>query len=205
MTVEAVRNESRRDGGNGLSRFEYLSVLISIILALGLSEVLVCWSRLLRYRNVVRFYWVHTLWSVLGLLLMVQFWWGFWQFQVVEDWTFMGLLLVVAQTIALVVTVLMLTPSKEEPPPPSLRDYYFTHRQPVFALAATLIVLLICVDTLVGHQPLMHPENVIRPVAAGILAWLAWTRSPLWHAVLGVTAAMLFCLFTVVAYVDAGV
>lgn len=187
-----------------MSRFEYLSVLISIILALGISEVLVCWARLLRYRHTVRFYWVHALWTVLGLLLIVQFWWGFWQFQVVDDWTFSGLLLVVAQTTTLVVAVLLLTPSKEEPPPPSLRDYYFAHCRPVFALAATLIVLLIFVDTLVGHQPLLHPENIIRPVAAAILAWLAWTRSPFWHAALGVTAFVLFCLFTLITYVNEG-
>jgi hypothetical protein len=187
-----------------LSRFEYLSVLISIILALGLSEVLVCWTRLLRHRDVVRFYWVHAMWSVLGLLLIVQFWWGFWQFQVVEDWMFSGLLLVVVQTTTLVVAILLLTPSKEEPPPPSLRDYYFTHSRPVFALAAVLIVLLIVVDVLVGQQPLVHPENAVRPVAAAILAWLAWTRSPFWHAALGVTTAVLFCLFMLVTYVDEG-
>ncbi len=187
-----------------MSRFEYLSVLISIILALGLSEVLVCWARLLRHRDVVRFYWVHALWSVLGLLLLVQFWWGFWQFQVVDDWTFSGLLLVAVETIMLVVAVLLITPSKEDPPPPSLRDYYFAHSRPVFTFAAALIVLLIVVDTLVGHQPLVHPENVVRPVAAGILAWLAYTRSPVWHAALGVAAALLFCLFMLIAYVNAG-
>lgn len=187
-----------------MSRFEYLSVLISIILALGLSEVLVCWARLLRHRKAVQFYWVHALWSALGLLLMVQFWWGFWQFQVVDDWTFTGLLLVVLQTITLVVAVLLLTPSKEEAPPPSLRDYYFAHCRPVFALAATLIVLLIFVDTLVGHQPLVHPENAIRPAAAVFLACLAWTRSPFWHALLGLATALLFCLFTLVTYVGDG-
>lgn len=187
-----------------MSRFEYLSVLISIILALGLSEVLVCWARLLRSREGVRFYWVHSLWSVLGLMLLVQFWWGFWQFQVVDDWTFSGLLMVVVQTTALVMAMLLLTPSKEESPPASLRDYYYAHSRPVFALAATLIVLLIVVDAIVGHQPLMHPENVIRPVAALILAWLAWTRSPFWHATLGVVTVALFCVFTLVAYVNDG-
>jgi len=58
-----------------MNRFEYLSVLISIILGVGLSETISCWAHLLRQRGVVRFYWVHSGWTLLTLLMRVQFWW----------------------------------------------------------------------------------------------------------------------------------
>jgi hypothetical protein len=60
------------------------------------------------------------------------------------------------------------------------------------------------VDTTVGRQPLVHPENVIRPVAVAVLAWLAWTRSPRWHGTLGIVTAGLLLVFTSVTYVNEG-
>ena len=46
-----------------MSRFEYLSVLLSIVIALGISEMVSSWGALLRQRRLVRFYWVHRLWT----------------------------------------------------------------------------------------------------------------------------------------------
>ncbi|MBW2386077.1 MAG: hypothetical protein JRG92_20790 [Deltaproteobacteria bacterium] len=56
-----------------MSRFEYLSVLISIVIALGLNEVTKSWGRLLQDRRHVRFSLLHGFWSAFILLLMIQF------------------------------------------------------------------------------------------------------------------------------------
>ena len=41
--------------------FEFLMVLVSIIVGLGVAELLTGLARLLRARKSVRFYWVHAL------------------------------------------------------------------------------------------------------------------------------------------------
>jgi len=61
------------DLGCTVSRFEYLSVLISIVIALGLNEVTKSWGRLLQDRRHVRFSLLHGFWSAFILLLMIQF------------------------------------------------------------------------------------------------------------------------------------
>ena len=55
--------------------FEYLSVAISIVLAMGLATLL----RALRdVLAPARRYWVHALWVLQVAFLHVQLWWAYW-------------------------------------------------------------------------------------------------------------------------------
>src|SRR3954468_21725752 len=55
---------------------EYLSVLVSIIVGLGMSQVLAGIANLLVDRRRVRFYWIWAVAVVMVFLANVQFWWG---------------------------------------------------------------------------------------------------------------------------------
>ncbi len=62
-----------------MTRFEYVSVLISIIIAFGVAEIISGWGQRILHPERFRPFWIQTAWTGLILLLMVQFWWGFWQ------------------------------------------------------------------------------------------------------------------------------
>ena len=47
-----------------MTQFEYLSVLVSIILALGMSEVMISWARMIQRRDHVKFSLLHAFWTV---------------------------------------------------------------------------------------------------------------------------------------------
>ena len=55
--------------------FSYLSVLISIILALGMTRVLAGVGEMLQARSRRRLYWVHAVWVVNLFLYLVVAWW----------------------------------------------------------------------------------------------------------------------------------
>jgi len=55
--------------------FEYLSVLISMILALGMTRVLGGVGEMLQGRSRRRVYWVHVIWIVNLFLYLVLAWW----------------------------------------------------------------------------------------------------------------------------------
>jgi hypothetical protein len=57
--------------------FSYLSVLISIILALGMTRVLAGVGEMLQARSRRRLYWVHAVWVVNLFLYLVVAWWDF--------------------------------------------------------------------------------------------------------------------------------
>ncbi len=54
-----------------MGAFEYLSVLISIILALGMTRVLAGVGEMLQARSRHRIYWVHVIWIVNLFLYLV--------------------------------------------------------------------------------------------------------------------------------------
>jgi hypothetical protein len=183
-----------------VSRFEYLSVLISIVIALGISEMVSSWGRLLRHRARVRQYWVHGLWSLLIALMMVQFWWGFWQYRVIADWSFVGLVAVLAVTLVMVLAALVLTPSDPIVESLDLRIHYYENTRVFFVLGLALIAQLAVVDALVGKQPFLHVENLFRAVALGVVGWAAVSQSERVHAALALAGLGLLLAFTAFAF-----
>lgn len=64
-----------------MSEFEYASVVVSIVLALGIAEILRFLADSLREPGARRLYWVHLLWILLLLELHMEFWWRMWAFK----------------------------------------------------------------------------------------------------------------------------
>jgi hypothetical protein len=183
-----------------VSRFEYLSVLISIVIALGISEMVSSWGRLLRHRVSVRHYWVHSLWSLLILMMMVEFWWGFWQFRVVDEWSFVGLVAVLAEVLVMVLAALVLTPSEPIDEDLDLRIYFYEQHRLFFVLGLALVAQLVVVDALVGGQPFFHIENAFRGIGLGLLGWAAVSRNERVHGALALFSLGLLLLFTAFAF-----
>jgi hypothetical protein len=61
--------------------FSYLSVLISIILALGMTRALAGVSEMLQARSRRRLYWLHAVWVVNLFLYLVVAWWIFYRWR----------------------------------------------------------------------------------------------------------------------------
>ena len=59
-----------------MSTFEFISVLLSIVVGLGLTRLLTGVGRALETRRNLRFYWVQGVWVVNLGLLFVIFWWA---------------------------------------------------------------------------------------------------------------------------------
>ena len=60
-----------------MTAFEYLFVLISIILALGMTRVLAGVDEMLQARSHRQIYWVHAIWIINLFLYLVIAWWIF--------------------------------------------------------------------------------------------------------------------------------
>ena len=66
-----------------MTLFEFLSVAISIVLALSAAQLL---GNLREVFDPARRYWVHALWVVHLLLVHVVGWWGLWAYRDLESW-----------------------------------------------------------------------------------------------------------------------
>ena len=66
------------DQFNGYSRIEYLSVFISFLYALAISEFFVGWSRMVRNRSNLKFSTDHIIYTILFFWILIVNWYALW-------------------------------------------------------------------------------------------------------------------------------
>jgi len=93
-----------------MGAFEYLSVLISIILALGMTRVLAGVGEMLQARSRHRIYWVHVIWIVNLFVYLVIAWWIFYRWRDQQPWNFYLFLFVLISPTILYLASLLLFP-----------------------------------------------------------------------------------------------
>ncbi len=165
-----------------MSEFEFFTVAISMILALGIGRLL---DGVAPAISRERRYWVHVGWIFQKLLNHAMWWWGLWAGRAYEwnlawfMWSLIGPAVLYLQAAALVTTAPSLVTS--------WRDRFFEIRPWFFAGNLAICVNLLVVQT-------RTPDSFVAPVPVGIalLAALAVvgmaTKNPRAHAVIVVLA-----------------
>jgi len=166
--------------------FEYLSVAISIVLALSAGQIL---TNLREVLDPSRRYWVHALWVVHILMLHIFVWWSLWAYRDVQ-WnlgTFVVILLAPGVLFVCSSTVVPSYASSVD----SWEDYFFTVRQWLFGTRSLFIVSAGFRTWLLLDKPLLEsPTSVSVPMLALCLAGL-FVSNRRFHGVLAVAAMAL--------------
>ena len=151
-----------------MSQFEYLAALISIVIAFGISQMLVAWGRLLRARSRVATYWVHNVWSGLIVLFMILFWWELWQYRALESWTFFTLVWTILNAMFIVLAAYILMPSiNDDDVHVDLRSFYYETAPVFFSITAIGMILI---DRL-GRKTLLTIGSVGYILSLGMVAY----------------------------------
>ena len=181
--------------------FNYLSVLLSIILGLAITQILKGLRGLALSRARVKIYWPTLVLAGLLLLINVQGWWASFGMREIRIWTFAMFAVVLLQTTLTYMLAALVLPDFFGEHTVDLREHYFAHRQLFFGLfVVTLLVSLAKDVVLSGH--LSDHVNVgfhcafIAFTGIGALTVREWYHKTL--AVLGVAgfATYIALLFT---------
>jgi hypothetical protein len=84
-----------------MDNFNYLAVLISIVLGLGITQLLSGFGRWIESRSASPAYAPTVVWAVMLLVMHVQTWWSMYGMRYHEDWTFLEFVVVLLQPIVL--------------------------------------------------------------------------------------------------------
>ncbi len=127
--------------------FEYLSVLVSIVVGLGLTHLLVSVTRVIHARHTARVYWVQLVWALNITLWLMAFWWFTFALNVVSEWNYGLYAFLLVYAALLYVLAALLFPHD----PPEDQDYethFFANRRWFFG-ALTLFALVDVIDFVV--------------------------------------------------------
>jgi hypothetical protein len=132
--------------------FGYLSVLLSIILGLGLTQLLTALGRLIRHRERVRAHWLPLLWAALLLLIYVQVWWSMYGLRLRTEWTFLAFCTVLAQTATLYVMAAVALPEEVDEAGLDLGEYFARHHRWFFGFFLATLCVSVAKDVILGGR-----------------------------------------------------
>ena len=183
-----------------MDAFSHLSVLISIILGLAITQLLQGFRGIVLARARVRLDWVPIAWSFIILLVCVQSWWAMFGLRQVRSWSFVSFSAVLLQVLAIYMQAAFVLPDFGGDAAIDLHAHYYDHVRWIFgAFVLTLVASLLKDVVLSGHLP--EPLNVgfhLTMIALSVVAVLV--RREWYHRLnavavgLGITAyiAVLF-------------
>lgn len=126
-----------------MDSFAHLSVLISIVLGLGITNLLMGLARVVQLRGQVKVYWPVILWALTLLVIHIQTWWSMFGLRFVKTWDFVSFTLTLAQPILLFFLSALLMPDFDRDEARDLRRNYFLHVRWFFGIFMALLIVSI--------------------------------------------------------------
>jgi len=167
-----------------VAEFEFVLVLVSMIVGLAIAEIFRGVTRVLR--GDLKPYFVHSLWVVQVFLHQVQTWWSYWFLHADEAFAFPRMLHLLVAPSLLFIAATVLFPARSSDV--NLRDYYYSRRKAFFGVLA--LVAVESVLTNLFEQGFNPTTFILRTSYLGALAVLALTSQPRVHAVLTVACVV---------------
>src|SRR6202040_747462 len=137
-----------------MDEFGYLSVILSIILGLSMTQLLQGLSQVINARDRVRVYWPAIGWALLLLVVDVQAWWSMFGYRGRHTWTFLQFAILLLETILLYLLAALALPNTVGSEIVDLRANYFRHARWFFgSFLAVLLVSLVKDVVFAGSLP----------------------------------------------------
>lgn len=145
-----------------MDAFEYLSVLISIVLGLALTQLLTSAGRLIQVRERVIAWWPVLVWIASLLLIIVQSWWALFEYRDHASWTLLEFALILAHPTVLFLMCVLLLPDADREGPIDLKANYFAQKAWFFSGAVGVVLLSLARPLVFDGEFPFDPDRVFQ-------------------------------------------
>ena len=172
--------------------FEFLMVLLSIIVGLGLAEILTGTAKILRDGRHAAFSWAHSFAVASIFMAMLQTFWEAWGLRSIEAWTYPAMLLMLGGPVLLFVIANVLFPGDDGAE--DLGEYYFARTRLIWSLAVIAVIVGVLFRPVAFDMPLFVRDNLSSGPALVACLLLATINNRTFHNVV-----LPFMLLTIIA------
>lgn len=178
-----------------MDAFSYLSVLLSIILGLAITQVLQGYRLLMLGRERVTLYAPPLILSAIMLLFATQSWWSSFGLASHSEWEFASFFVILFQTILIYMMAAIVLPDVPTDQQTDLRVHYYREHRAFFGLFVTVLFVSVLKEyALDGRLPL--PENLAFHTGFGVVALAGMMiRRPRVHEFLAPALGLLAVLY----------
>ena len=167
-----------------MNSFEFIMILVSIIIGLGIAELLQTVSKIIK--GAVEGGLLYILWTVNMLNMLIQCFWAYWLYENRVDWTYIELILILLGPIIMyIIASLLYLPNNQYN---QFDEYFINHRLPFFILFMVLMILFTFNDYVFTKGD--FSRHLVRGTAFILFSFLAYTKNRVLH----VSGAILFIL-----------
>ena len=167
------------DGGKNLNAFEFLSVLISVVVGLGIAHLLTGIGRLLHRRGEIRLSGIHLAWTLWVFLFMVIYWWtAVYGYQEWQHWNIVLFLFILAYGVLLFLLCVILYPA-DVPESWDMHEHFMSMRRWFFGIFVLTIIMEFGDTYLKDHFDDLGPLYVLLVgswIALAVLGWISTNR-----------------------------
>jgi hypothetical protein len=165
-----------------MDRFSFVLVLLSVIVGLGLTELLSGVARQIKYRSGITHSFLQGMTVVIVMIALFQQWWESWSLQTVDSWSVGDMLLLLSGSIFLFLISHLLFPDRMENA--NLRAHYFANSRAVWSLAIVTVIVATAFRPLSFSYDVLALDNLSSFLALPVFVALAIFRSPRLHMIL---------------------
>jgi len=186
---------------NQISPFEYVSILVSIILGLGITQILSAFSDLLYNFKKVKFYWPHSIWIIFILFLHIQDWFITYQLKDKPVWHLPELVFILLYPVSLFCVAKMLMPTNENEESFDMKRFYKSQYPLLFNIVSLSIIFSILFNIYFLKKPFMQQIPLMLFLVAMLFLSFKRITNEILHKSVAVTI-MLACILSIILEED---
>jgi hypothetical protein len=178
-----------------MSEFSYLSVLVSIILSLAITQLLAGFGWLVQARARVQMYWPSIVWAGVLLLLDVQTWWSMFGLREHRNWNFFAFLVVLVQPVALYLLAVLAFPHSIVEGTADMHENYHSQAGWFFGLIVAIVIASVAKEVVISGSLPARLNLAAHVVFLSVTAPAIFTQQERYHELLALLAGLMFLVY----------
>jgi len=183
-----------------MTPFEYVTVLVSIILGMGITQLVTGVADLVHQWDRVKVYWPHLLWIIIVFFLHIQDWWSTYDLRRFDSFRLPTFLFVLLYPINLFILARLLFPATQPEGDFDLKKFYDANYRKFFLWSSLLPLVSFLQNVLIIGDRVQ--TQVVQIFLIGILLVLT-TRKEIAenvHKILAVVLLTVMVIYIIVSW-----